>query len=526
MKVYYGLILLLFFTTACRKETTWNSDWVVPIINDTLDLSNLVNDSTLSIDAGNYVVNLNRTLLDIKVADFVSIPDTTIEQSFTLAVPSINVPPGTQFVNSIEEHVLQLQDLELKRILLKEGEIKLVLKNPVEADVKMVIELSGVSKNGVTLVETYIAPPANGSTPGILEKSLNLAGYSIDLTGISGNDFNFLQSKVTVSTLPTAGTVVVTNQDVTYVDATIKNMVLDYARGYFGSRIIQDTTDFNIDFFQNIAGGSIDLPETSINVKIENSIKFDARGKIDYLKNENFAASTVFLTGGEMGNTFLLDQPTGSFNSLAPTFVELLFNSGNSSVEQYFENLGIRHQLAYELQINPWGNTSGGWNEIYPTSRIKLSVEATMPLSLQTNDLTIRDTFEFSLEQSKDKSHISSGSFVLDADNGFPFAGAIKLLLLDENNQLVATVVGTQPIYSSLQGTPNAQGVLHKLSQLEFIVTEEIIDQLDQIKFIAVESIFNTPDPSTSFNQMVAIPADGFLGIKLKAMFNFKAIVK
>ena len=526
MKVFWSLILFLLLTTACRKETTWNSDWVVPLINDTLDLSNLVNDSTLSVVSGNYEVNLTRTLLDIKVSDFVNLPDTTIEQSFTLSVPSINVPPGTQFVNSIEEHELQLQDLELKRIVLKKGVIDLLLKNPVETDVQMKIELPGVTKNGITLVETYIAPPATSNGPGLLEKSLDLTGYTIDLTGVDGTDFNFLQSKVTVSTLPSAGTVLVTNQDITYVDATFKDVELDYARGYFGSRIIQDTTDFNIDFFQNIAGGAIDLPSTSVTVKVENSIKFDARGKIDYLKNENFAASTVFLTGGEMGNTFLLDQPTGSFNTLVPTFVELLFNSGNSSVEEYFENLGMHHQLAYELQINPWGNTSGGWNEIYPQSRIKLSVEASMPLSIQADNLTIRDTFEFSLDQNKDKSHVESGTFVLDADNGFPFTGNIKLLLLDENNQLLASVNGTQPIYSSLQGTTNSQGVLHKQSQLEFQVTEEIINQLEEIKFIAVETIFNTPDATNSSNQMVAIPADGYLGLKLKALFNLKTIVK
>lgn len=525
VKLIGSFCVLLIAFSSCRKTTSWDTNWVAPLINDTLDLTNLVNDSTLVVTGGFYNVNLKRTLLDVGVADFVAIPDTTIAQDLTLSITSINVPAGAQFVNSVEEHNFDLQDLELKKIVLKAGVIDLELENPIHEQVKLDLELPGVTLNNVTLTKSYIVPAAVGSSPGILKKTIDMSDYAIDLTGQDGNSFNILQSKVTVSTLASGNSVVVTNQDHTIVKAKFKNVVLKYARGYFGNRIIADTTDFNIDFFENIAGGSIDLPATSVKLTIENSIKFDARAQLNYLKNENHSGNVVALSGGGIGNTYLLDQPTGSFSSLQPTFVELLFNSGNSNIENYFENLGYKHSLSYQIQINPWGNTSGGWNEIFENSKLKMTVEANLPLSLQADNLNIRDTFDFKLDQKKDKTRITNGSFVLDTDNGFPFSGNVKLRLLDKNSQQLHVVESSHPILSSLFGALNSAGIKHKKSNSEFTISEAIVDNLDKIKFIVVDFVLNTPDPSTQTNQMVGIPANAFLGIKLKANFNLKAVI-
>lgn len=518
-----GIALLVF---SCRKETSWNSDWVVPLMNDTLDLNHFVNDTTLEINSGFYTVNLNRTLFDVDLTDFVAIPDTTIEQVLTLQVSSLTVTPGTEFVNSAEEHELDLQDLELKKIDLKEGYIDLRIENPFASSVILTIELPGVTKNGVTLIETHQAPPSSGGNPGILTTVVDLAGYSIDLTGINGNSYNLLRSKVKVKTAPGGNTITVTNQDHTVVKAKFRDVKLNYARGYFGSRVISDTTTFNLDFFNNVANGAIDLPATSVKLKLENGIKMDANGSIGYLKNTNAAGTIVSLMGENIGTTFQLDQPTGNAYNLQPFIKELLFTSSNSNVEEYFENLGSKHELAYAIHINPWGNTSGGWNEVFPQSRMKLSVEAQLPLSIRMDNLMIRDTFEFKLDQSKDKSHIAGGSFELDIDNAFPFSGQVKLIFYDEDGMVIGEAQATEPVKSSLYGQLNNNGVLHQRSRIDVPITTAIMDRLGEIRNVAVEAIFNTPDPTTGTNQMVAIPAYAYFAVKGKAKFQLKTIVK
>ena len=79
------LFILLTFTlllSSCKKENTvWETDWSAPVINDSLSLNNLVNDSTLENVSGYYFVNLERTLLDRGVNDVLVIPDTTITEA-------------------------------------------------------------------------------------------------------------------------------------------------------------------------------------------------------------------------------------------------------------------------------------------------------------------------------------------------------------------------------------------------------------------------------------------------------------
>ena len=128
------LILLMLASTivSCKKEATvWESDWNAPVLCDTLSLVNLVNDTTLSVSSGYYSLDLKRTLFDLSVNDIVDIPDTTIEQNYTTAF-TFTANPNTTFTGSAETYSLEMDDLQLKVVTLKEGYIDLHLQNPIE----------------------------------------------------------------------------------------------------------------------------------------------------------------------------------------------------------------------------------------------------------------------------------------------------------------------------------------------------------------------------------------------------------
>lgn len=522
----FGVLFLLGTSTSCRKDTSWNSSWVVPLINDKIDVSKFVNDSTLEVNGGYYALNLKRDLYNFSLTDIVAIPDTTIDRSTSLGFLSLNIPPGFEFYNKIEEHILNLQDLELKLIQLNAGYIDFELENPVSTGVFITIELPGVTKQGVTLSKTFFIGPGTQANPGRIKEVLNLTDYHINLTGEHGTSYNKLQSRVKIKSDPQGSTVTVTNSHLFNIKAKFRDVKLHYARGYFGNRVLQDTNTFNLNFFNNIVGGSIDIQNTSVKLILENGIKIDGSGVINFLRNTNSSGNTVNLTGGNIGNSFTVDQPSGSYSSLQPTRRELLFSSGNSNVEEFIENLGSINEISYKININPWGNTSAGWNEVFPQSRLRLSIEAQMPLSIQMDALTIRDTFDFKLEQKKEKTHIESGVLQLDLDNAFPFSGKLKLLFLNESGSVVDIVDGIQSIQSSLYGSPNSQGLLHKKSSVEVPLNIEIVDKINDIKSVVIEAVFDTPNPSALSNQMVSIPADAYLGIKAKAKFQLKAVIK
>ena len=179
MKETYYILLLLFLTFSCKKkDTSWNTDWATPIVSDTLRLTNLFNDSTLTTSNQTTVdVDLTRTLLDIQLADIINIPDTTITQLFSPLFNLNNVQPGFTFVNNVEEHSLDLNDVELKKIRVSQGKIKVKVYNPLGTRVFYTIQLPGATKNGLLFEQTYSVEAGTIAQPQTAEEELDLAGY-------------------------------------------------------------------------------------------------------------------------------------------------------------------------------------------------------------------------------------------------------------------------------------------------------------------------------------------------------------
>lgn len=521
------LLFLGSLLIGCKKQSTvWETRWNAPVINDTLSLVNWENDSTiLETVSGFYELDLKRTLFEFDVSDVVSIPDTIIFETFDNGPFFDNIPiaPGSSILQGVQtdEYEMMLEDLQLKRIILDRGIIDLEIENPLGTKAFFDLELPGFSRDGAPLNVVYEIPAGSVAQPGVLLTVIDLSGYAVDLTGLSGSENNKFISKIDVQADPNGPTVDFGNEHIITVSAGFKNINVSYARGFFGSRSISDSTSIDLSELNVYQSGLIDLPALSLAFEIENGIKVGAQGMLNSVINTNALGSSVALTGGAMGNSFNVDPAMGSWNTLTPSFNELEFTSLNSSIESYFENLGSRHTVNYNLNLNPWGNTSGSWDEIFPNSRLKVKLHANMPLAIGLDNLTLRDTFDVNLNQDANKSKIISGSLILNTDNAFPFSADVTLVLLDENNIPIHTVNGTDRIEASQNGSFNNQHNCNIASSLvEFVLTDEIVAEIEKVEKIVVHATFNSENQSSGLNEQMLIPADAFLSIKLKTQFK------
>ena len=514
----FTFFCLLFFS--CKKEkTSWESEWSAPLISDTLSLDNLVNDSTLMNDGGFYALSLQRTLFDFNISELIDIPDTTINEIFapTLTLP---ISAGGSFVNSVEEHELNIPDVELKKIILKEGFIDVRLENPISTKTLFTVQLPGVTKNGITFSQLYVAPAMSSGQNGVVQETISLAGYAIDLTGITGGQHNVLRSQIEVKTDPSGSDITITPSDVTKVFATFRDVKIDYARGYFGNKLFSDTSTTIIEALSKLKSGTIDFPESVVRFEIENGIKVNAAAKVLLVSNENTNGNSVALNGFNIGANFDINSATGSWNSLVPSLKVIEFNAGNSNMESYLENLGYSHEIGYSMQMNPWGNVTGSWDEVFSNSRLRIGVNVNMPLQIGMDNLIVADTFELTLNQNPDKTRVKSGEFVLETKNAFPFSGEIEIHFLDDNMQRLHTVLGSQEIISSLMGSYDAQSNLNVGSSIvTFILTDNILNDINNIESIIVEAKFNSVNPISGVSEQVKIPFGAFLGVKLKTRF-------
>lgn len=512
------LIVLVSVVFSCKKEkTVWESDWSAPLISDTLSLKNLVNDSTLSENGSYYALDLNREIFNLNLGELIEIPDTTIAQNFTFA-SNLNIAAGFSFINSVEEHFFDLKEVQLKQIIVKNGTIELKVLNPLPTKAIFNISLPGVTKNGVVFSEIYTAPAGTNSNPGVIVENIDLSGYSLDLTGVSGGDYNFIKSQVQVSSDPAGPDIVVTPSNLIKFEANFKNVKVDYARGYFGNRILADTTDVFIEALQSVASGSIDIPNTIIQFQIENGIKVSAEATLVNFTNQNANGTSVSLTSPYIGSSMNISPATGSWSTLTPFLKTLIFNQGNSNIEQYIGNLGAKHKLIYRFQINPWGNVSGGYDELFPNSRLKVRLKATMPLSIGVNDLVIKDTFDLELNQDPEKTRITGGELILSTSNAFPIGGQVKIHLLDQTGNLLHTISGSSALLAAqFGGLSSLYNFNLASSELRFLLGESVLIDINDVRKIAIEAEFASEDPVTTLNQPMSIPVGAFLAFKLKA---------
>lgn len=519
------LFILLTFTlllSSCKKENTvWETDWSAPIINDSLSLNNLVNDSTLDGTSGYYVVDLERTLLDRGVNDVIDIPDTTINKNFGINFSFINVPPNYTFFNEESENDLGFADIELKQIVAKEGFLDITVKNPVETKAFFNVKLIGVTKDGVPFDEDIVADAGTIGDPGIVTTTWDMRDYSFDLTGINGNERNLLTSKVTVTSDPNGPSVTLTNSHVVQVDVGLRGVELAYARGYFGNQIVSDTTDFVFDVMDVIQSGTVDIPASTLKFEIENGIKVGATGLLTKLTSESNSGSTIDLAHPQVGTAFTLNPATGGWSGITPSIKEIIFDQANSNVEGFIENLGKKYTAGYKVEINPWGNISAGSDEIYPDSRFKVRAYANLPLSIGMDALVVQDTFPVDLAQTSTTARVTNGELLLKARNAFPISADVKLIMLNANKVPIHTINGTDIIQSAEYGTVDAATGLKIMdSDIKWVLSSDVVDDLENIKYIVVKSIFNTPNANTSMNEQFQIPAGAFIGVKLRTRFT------
>ena len=526
MKKTIVLCFLIGLVSCKKEETAWNIDVEAPLLHDTLSLKNWVNDSTLTETNGEIEIDVTRTLLDIGLSELIKIPDTSVTQLFSPIITLNNIPPGTTFVNAVEEHSVDLDDIQLKNIRVFDGRVKVKVYNPLGTKVLFKVQMPGVTQNGVMFEQNYSLEPGSVANPTVKEEWLELSNYQIDLRGVSGLEYNILQTKLSLTTDPNGVPVSISSAYDFKFEASLTDIKVDYAKGYFGSKVFSDVADFNIDFLSKITEGTLDLPETALQISIENGIKVPVRGQLHYLKNTNQLGNTVSLTAPEIGPSFYISPAVGSWSSLQSNSQELTFDPVNSNLESFLENLGAANEASYEVQLNPWGNTSAGNDEAFPNSRIKVKASAQLPLKLGLDGLTLRDTFDINFKQNDAQTHVESGLIYIDVTNAFPFSCDPVMYLMTEDGQILHTLIGSSQISScEMAAIDPIDGLKKQPSHIEFLLGKEQLADLAILKKIIIEARFDSPNSSTGLSEPKQVQSKAFLSFKLRMKLNTKVIL-
>lgn len=516
--VFISVVLAILVLAQCRKEpSSWSTSWTAPLVRDTLRIADYVNDSTLGINTDQSIqVILERDLVDFDINDLLELPDTTIDQSFSINVLGISLSPGSTFIDDVKEHEFSLGGAALTEARISEGSARVTIKNPIAEGGIFNVELPGVTKDGVTFAQSEFVPGASGGVPSSKTFQLDLSGYSIDMTGESGDSYNLLQSKMTVTTDPNGSSVQVTNQDIFEFKVTFQGLKMEYGKGYFGQQTFSDTSLVDLEALNAVAGGNVNIENVDFDIILFNGVKAEARAKITKLASINYQDNVVELSHPYFNQALNINPALWDWQTLTPSERVFTFDQSTTNIISFIENLGNRYELGYSIELNPYGNTSGGMNELFRDSRIGVRLEANFPLVLGANNLTLRDTFEFSYEEKERLIEVQEGAFLLSTKNTFPYGGEIQLRLLDSEYNELDVIEQTDMVDPA---PLNGSGDAHVLQDQETAIrlTAEEVLSLNDAAYIEVQVVFNS---ATNSNNVVY--SNAAIEFLLRANFKLK----
>lgn len=487
------LAFIVVVAVGCRKDkASWTSDWIVPIINDSLLIKDYVNDSTLGINSNESIqVIAERSLFNLDLSDLIKIPDTSVTQIFSISIPSLVLNPGFAFIDDVKEHAFYFDDVSLREARVKSGKARIRIENPIATKAIFTISLPGVVKDGIVFSHTQTVDGGTPSNPGVGNLILDLSDYTIDMRGEDGSSYNLLQSKMNVKTDPNGPTITITSQDKFLTIVEFDHLTVDYAKGYFGNISFSDTTTINMSALNSVIGGAINIENINLDLIMSNGIKARAQGRVTMFESVNYNNTTVGLTHPHFNEVLNINPAQGAWQGLTPSELIFSFNNSTGNMKDFIENMGNTYKIGYSIEMNPYGNTSNGNDVLYPQSELSVKLKASFPLLIGADDLILQDTFAIDFKNDNKLLRVQSGKFILKTTNTFPYGAEIKLVLLDENKNNIKELVTTGKITAALTNS-SSDGHIPKEEVVEFIVDEATAESLIDTRYVMVRAKFTS----------------------------------
>jgi hypothetical protein len=445
----FAVCLLVTCFITCRKESkgpSWDVDVLAPLVKSTLTINNLITNSLLHKNPDNSLdLVYNYALSAFSVDSLFRIPDTTLKNKYTWIFSSIALPPGGTIVPLQLQNVQSVNiDQQLTRVTIRSGYMLLLIKSSITEKTLVTYTLPKVTDAaGNTFSITAPVPKATASVNGIYNQPIDLSGYNVDLRGTNGISVNTMVISYSAIVDPSASdSAHIKTLDSVVISNTFKDIVPQYAKGYFGQTVTNpkpDTADFSL--FKHITDGTLKLEDIDIGLSIENSIGVDARVTIHDLSSINTRTNTTkhLIANSIIGTPLNINRGADNSGIVTPSTYSISLTPLNSNIKDFIENLPDKLSFQLGMEINPLGNVSGNNDFIYYDKLMKTELNMTIPLSIIANDFTMADTMDYKLNTQAN--NVNSGQLKLYVDNGFPFTAQAQLYLMDDNLAIIDSLI-------------------------------------------------------------------------------------
>ncbi|HTB07892.1 MAG TPA: hypothetical protein VK806_13150 [Bacteroidia bacterium] len=466
-----GAIFLFLLTgsiviISCKKNPTWDTNILAPIINASMSVNDLVKGTSVKTNPDSSVtIVFSDSLYTLNMDSLLKIPDTSISNGLVMPLTTTINPGSTIYPTQTTNTNYGVSSVQLKEAIIQSGFVKIEAMSTVPGKTDFTYSVPGATLAGNPLNISIQVPAGTGSNPGdtIIIRQLN--NYKIDFTGPSHNSYNLLSTTISGILDPSDNPTVVNAGDSIHIKTTFYSIIPYYGQGYFGEitkSVGPSTSAFSL--FNKFTSGTLSLQDIAVTFTLENGLGVDARATISQLTSINpRTGPPVSLLDATLINRAIdINAATQTYNPaspVTPTIQTFSIVPASSNILNWIDNLPT--SIGYGLQIttNPLGNVSGSNNFAFNGYGIKAFFNISVPLALVANNLTLADTVQVSFGNTANLKQLKSGTFTMYATNGFPFSAGMQIYLLDNTTHAIVDSL-INPAQSIAAGTTNSNGIV------------------------------------------------------------------
>ena len=474
--------------------------------SDSVSIAGQTMDDNLLAILHNMDINASNGPVLINYSDAVI---TTITISDIGITEATAIFPEQQLTETLKEHSFDLGSAQIKEIGIKSGTVTIYVLSTLPNG-KMIYNIPSLKKNGFSFTSGEMLVPEATNTD-LTAFEFDFQGYVLDLTGqdgrLGGDTINtiYTEAYTFIDSTGLLETINYTDSFYSYVEFDI---TAEYAKGYLG----QDTIEFGpemkeLTLFNKINADIFDLEKADLKVKFENFIGADAAIQINDFSASN-SNTTISAGSDQNGNTIIghnytIDRASLSGNGLPinQTVTEIIIDA-----DEMLEILPDRINTQATFYINPNGQASTD-DFLYPEYPIKASMNMEIPLSFIAKNLTLIDTTEISISNPED---LEIDQLFITIKNGLPLDANLKLILLDNQNLVIDTLLAGTTILAASTDANNL------VSQINTTSIQMNYTNFNNVKKLISIASFN----SSPVNEFIGIYSDYELDITLSAKFK------
>lgn len=359
----------------------------------------------------------------------------------------------------------------IRKLILAAGKIKIVAQSTIKEPIELTMNFTGALKNGIAYPSQVINIPNTGSSSFYIDSSINLAGVFLDLTKKVSKPYNNISITYSARVISSGLPVTFSSSDYLNLQIFTISTQIDYVEGYLGKIEVASKEDNFIDlsFLDNIKSGfNLDAPE--LKLTINNSVGIPIEFQYNFIgKNKDGKIQDAQL------NPFVINFPLVSELGQTKNTYQVYSNkNGNGKINELMSLPPHNIQVLGKIVINPVSDpTKNQFVKLGNT--VNLNVEIDLPLSLRTNTFLLVDSNSFDAKQFDAFKEVTLG---LNIENRFPFEANLKIVFMNDSNNLAIDSVSYDKIITSAITDANGKTIQSAKSKTRISLDENKLKKL------------------------------------------------